>query len=62
MHVVHTRGEMVGCPPAVGSVTGSGARGTHTGGDGRLSTSGGFCYRVWCTWYTHWGVIMSGCQ
>ena len=48
-------GEMVRCPPAVGSVTGSGARGTHTGGDGRLSTSGGSCYRVWCTWYTHWG-------
>ena len=26
-------GEMVGCPPVVGPVTGSGARGTHTGGD-----------------------------
>ena len=41
MHVVHTLGEVVGCPPAVGSVTGSGAPTyfTHTGGSSRVGVS-----------------------
>ena len=42
MHVVHTLGEMVGCPPVVGPVTGSGAPTvhiSHTGGSSRVGVS-----------------------